>query len=890
MGQPITNQAGFRGRNDNGSETAATWKALLDVNWTQLVDAKFRVRFLLTNTGNKDLVDGYRLYYSHNSGTYTRVTTTSNVIQSTVSANTSWTLTDGDDTTQLLGSGTFDTGDWDNNGETDSFTLVQAHETELEWCLTIDSGTVGNGDSIELRVYLDDDSVLDNYLTNKTPNITVSEVSVVNFAATLASATTTPDTPVLGLALELLATLASSTTTPDTVVLDKVITFLATLATATTTPDTVALPIIREISAILASATTTPDTIPANWWDPNDEGLCVWAAYQPKWAGSLAASYTDLSGEGHDAGVVVAPTWDAVNGWIFNGSTQYVTTTFVPQADYSQSVIVQFTNVTTNNTAICNNIASTNGYFGIVPRRWGTMRYCHGGVTAQAPDHLSGNLCVAGQQGYRDGVADGAAIPTGPVDTAKGLYIGAGNLGLYCACKIQAIAIYDCALTSDQVAAVAAAMARTVDSSSLSVSRELSATLASTTVTPDNAILSFAGVIQFLATLAATTTTPDAVTLAVTRDLLAVLASSTTTPDTAAMTVVREFLATLAAATTTPDTASMAVSRAMAAVLASATTTPDTAVLSLAGIIEFAATLAATTTTPDAALALVLEFAATLASSTTTPDTVTLAVVRDLLATLAASTTTPDTVALIKIVNLLATLAASTTTPDTVALALSKAMSAVLSLAGIVEFLATLAASTTTPDTAELAVVRELAATLTAVTTTPDARLGIPRELAATLAAVTTTPDAAVLAIVVKFLATLAASTTTPDTAVLAVARVLLATLAASSTTPDTAAIAVLRELTAMLAAVSTTPDATLAVVREFLATLAAATTSPDDVDLTISIGGDLFLAAVLAAETTTPTIPWGLARGAGGLVGLDVQVPEDYMIMFGDFGAVQLH
>jgi hypothetical protein len=777
MGQPITNQAGFRGRNDDGSETAATWKAVLDTNWTQLVDVKFRVRFLLTNTGNKDLADGFRLYYSHNSGAYTRVTTTSNVIQSTTSANTSWSLTDGDDTTQQLGSGTFDTGDWDNNGQTDSFTLVQAHETELEWCLTIDSATVGNGDSIELRVHFDDDTVLDNYLTGKTPNITVSEVSVVNFAATLASVTTTPDTPVLELALDLLATLASSTTTPDTVVLDKIVSFLATLASATTTPavtlavtrafnavvacgtttpdaitinvvremiatlaaatttpdtvelslagtiqflatlaattttpdavtlavtrdllavlasttttpdtallgvvyelaatlasttttpDTVALDrtvaflatlasttttpdavlgltlefaaelasvtttpdaailslslellatvatvtttpdsavlsVARELAAVLAAATTTPDnvvldlggvgevffsailaavtTTPDNaianvarelaavvaaatttpdatlgflwelsavsaaatttpddaildsfciflatlaattttpdvaldfllgsgkpvgimvqrptqrvlslgnfgavqiypsmpvdsvsgdWWDPNSDGLSVWAAYAAKGAASLAASYTDLSGNSHDAGVGVAPTWNGTDGWMFNGVSQYLTTTFVPANDQSQSFLVQFTNGPGTQwkgmLGMRDTSAGSTGRFLVWGQSaTGKIRYTNGvtGVDVVAAP-AAGNLCVAGNQGYRDGVADGSSLPAWVDTPILNIYIGAlnseGSPAFFTPMYFQALAIYDTALTAPQVSAVATAM------------------------------------------------------------------------------------------------------------------------------------------------------------------------------------------------------------------------------------------------------------------------------------------------------------------------------------------------------------------------------------------------------------------------------------------------
>ena len=64
---------------------------------------------------------------------------------------------------------------------------------------------------------------------------------------------------------------------------------------------------------------------------------CI-AAYQPKGAASLAASYVNLANPGtYDAAPVVAPTWDAVNGWVGDG-TQYLNTGVVPAANYSMFV------------------------------------------------------------------------------------------------------------------------------------------------------------------------------------------------------------------------------------------------------------------------------------------------------------------------------------------------------------------------------------------------------------------------------------------------------------------------------------------------------------------------------------------------------------------------
>ena len=50
-------QEGFRFRNDDGSESAATWKANQDVNITLAADTAFRLRFLLKATGNPDSID-----------------------------------------------------------------------------------------------------------------------------------------------------------------------------------------------------------------------------------------------------------------------------------------------------------------------------------------------------------------------------------------------------------------------------------------------------------------------------------------------------------------------------------------------------------------------------------------------------------------------------------------------------------------------------------------------------------------------------------------------------------------------------------------------------------------------------------------------------------------
>lgn len=195
------------------------------------------------------------------------------------------------------------------------------------------------------------------------------------------------------------------------------------------------------------------------WWDPLGGNLCVWAAYQPKGAADLASSYLDLSGNGNSTGPGVAPAWDAVNGWTFDGGTQYLVTTFTPQVDQSQSMVVQFTNAADNQT-LC---GSYNPAAGFLIQNFATNVVYHNGASVFVlPVLLSGNLCVAGSFGYRNGVLDAVGIAnlwTAPF----AVYIGALNLAgapaQFSQASIQALAIYDCILDGPTVALIAAAMA-----------------------------------------------------------------------------------------------------------------------------------------------------------------------------------------------------------------------------------------------------------------------------------------------------------------------------------------------------------------------------------------------------------------------------------------------
>jgi len=164
-------QAAFRGRNDDGNETAATWKAVADTNWTQKVDENFRVRFVVQETAGISSADRtFQLEYNRNGGGWNDVNAASSVVRVTASPN----VADGTDTTQQVGSGSFVTpnaGFDEVNGQAGGTSLdfSGSDEVELEYCVQIRSVDVANDDTIQLRV-----KGLDAYTS--TPTATVNGI------------------------------------------------------------------------------------------------------------------------------------------------------------------------------------------------------------------------------------------------------------------------------------------------------------------------------------------------------------------------------------------------------------------------------------------------------------------------------------------------------------------------------------------------------------------------------------------------------------------------------------------------------------------------------------------------------------------------------------------
>lgn len=172
---PSLSQVGFRLRNDDGSQTTATWKANENTNATIGVDENFRIRFVVDETaGGAENNVTFQLQYSHNGGTFTNVTALAVVARPSASPN----VTDSTATTRQLtsGTGTFVANSFDEvDGLSGVTTFSGGEVTEVEYCVQILSGAVANNDTVAFRVIRGSGSALENYA--QTPTVTVSEAS-----------------------------------------------------------------------------------------------------------------------------------------------------------------------------------------------------------------------------------------------------------------------------------------------------------------------------------------------------------------------------------------------------------------------------------------------------------------------------------------------------------------------------------------------------------------------------------------------------------------------------------------------------------------------------------------------------------------------------------------
>lgn len=144
--------------------------------------------------------------------------------------------------------------------------------------------------------------------------------------------------------------------------------------------------------------------------------------------------------------------------------TQYLVTGVVPASGYS--MLVQYTGATfESGDTLCGEFVA-NAAFLIQYVTAGTnkFRYYSGGSLDGSAFATAGNIGIAGQTAYLNGVAEAGSIPAWSAATIYDIYIGAvNNAGTgapgVIAASVVALAIYSTTLTGPQVAAVASAMA-----------------------------------------------------------------------------------------------------------------------------------------------------------------------------------------------------------------------------------------------------------------------------------------------------------------------------------------------------------------------------------------------------------------------------------------------
>jgi hypothetical protein len=220
---------------------------------------------------------------------------------------------------------------------------------------------------------------------------------------------------------------------------------------------------ISQLGASAKAQAVTP------WWLAGGVSPAnVVAAYQPKGAASLAASYINLANPGaFDAVPVAVPGWSAAAGWIFT-SAQAVSTVPVISGESGAKIytmIIQFTN---SQNAFNRHLfgartgaAATNVNVSQVNAASADLVNANRNVATSRRNN--GSYAIAGFSMYADGVFLGDAPFATTTATTPALFVGASNDGaggLFnpMTVNISAFAVYDTKLTAPQVAAISAAM------------------------------------------------------------------------------------------------------------------------------------------------------------------------------------------------------------------------------------------------------------------------------------------------------------------------------------------------------------------------------------------------------------------------------------------------
>lgn len=206
----------------------------------------------------------------------------------------------------------------------------------------------------------------------------------------------------------------------------------------------------RRSSRLVIHVPTTSRNAPGEWFLAGriNPANCI-GAYESLLAGSLADSYINLANPGtYDLTTTAAPTYTGM-GW--KGGSKLLDTGIVPAQNWSL-----FTWFFTGSAAVGHFLcgAYTNPTrFSLVPSITSKVEYGSGSFLQVSPGLAQGSLAVAGQQGYRNGITDGAAIEAswGTPITSTVNILKLGGYADYFGGYVQRFALYDTVLTPSQV-------------------------------------------------------------------------------------------------------------------------------------------------------------------------------------------------------------------------------------------------------------------------------------------------------------------------------------------------------------------------------------------------------------------------------------------------------
>lgn len=189
-----------------------------------------------------------------------------------------------------------------------------------------------------------------------------------------------------------------------------------------------------------------------------DAANCI-AAYQPKGAANLAASYVNIASPGtYNCTAVAEPAWDVATGWAGDNSDNHLNSGVAVASIVS--AIIRYSNSLTNTRNDMTGIIDTTPNYYCMGNWAAGFTYYKGGQNKYTTSvHAAGVACISAYKCYFDGtyldaITAGGTLPQAPNNTWRFLHSGVDPFSGY----IQAAALYGAELTAPQVAAITIAM------------------------------------------------------------------------------------------------------------------------------------------------------------------------------------------------------------------------------------------------------------------------------------------------------------------------------------------------------------------------------------------------------------------------------------------------